>query len=64
MPPAYVEWIRREFTQALQDPVVKARLEDLGFVIYASTAAEFEERVRRESAVYQRLIQQRKLTAE
>jgi tripartite-type tricarboxylate transporter receptor subunit TctC len=64
VPPAYVEWIRREFTEALQDPVVKTRLEDLGFVIYASTAAEFEERVRRESAVYQRLIQQRKLTAE
>ncbi len=59
-----IAWIRREFTQALQNPAAKAQLEELGFVIYGSTLDEFETRVRKESAIYQRLIQQRKLAVE
>jgi tripartite-type tricarboxylate transporter receptor subunit TctC len=59
-----IAWIRREFTQALQNPAAKTQLEDLGFVIYGSTLEEFETRVRKESAIYQRLIQQRKLAVE
>lgn len=64
VPAARIAWIQHAFTQALQDPAVKARLDELGFVVYGSSAAEFEERVRQESAVYQNLIQRRKLTAE
>jgi tripartite-type tricarboxylate transporter receptor subunit TctC len=59
-----IAWIRREFTQALQNPAAKAQLEELGFVMYGSTLDEFETRVRKESAIYQRLIQQRKLAIE
>jgi tripartite-type tricarboxylate transporter receptor subunit TctC len=64
LPAANVEWIHREFTRALQEPTVKARLEDLGFSVYGSTPAQFLERVREESAVYKKLIQERKLAIE
>jgi len=59
-----IAWLRQEFTQALQDPAAKALFEDLGFVIYGSTLEEFEARVRKESAIYQRLIEKRKLAVE
>lgn len=63
-PQPHLQWIHREMTQALRDPGVEKRLEDLGFVIYGSTAGEFEERVRREAAQYQRLIAARQITAQ
>lgn len=63
-PQLNLQWIHREMAQALRDPGVGKRLEDLGFVLYGSTAGEFEERVRREAAQYQRLIAARQITAQ
>ncbi len=59
-----IEWIQREMGQALRDPAVAKRLEDLGFVTFGSSAAQFEERVRRESLVYQNLIRSRQIKAQ
>lgn len=64
VPEKNIEWIRREFTRALQDPTVRTKLDDLGFIIIGSNSAEFEDRVHQESIVYQRLIEQRKLVVE
>ncbi len=63
-PQPALQWIHREMTQALRDPVVAKRLEDLGFVIFGSTPEQFDERVRRESQVYQNLIRTRQITAQ
>ena len=53
---------RMGFSQAVREPHVQARLEELGFVVNGGTPAEFQDRVRSESQLYQRLIEQRKLT--
>lgn len=63
-PAAAVEWIRREFTEAMKNPDVVKRFTDLGFVIVGNTPAQFEERVRRESAMYEKLVKSRKLSAQ
>lgn len=63
-PAASLEWIRREFTEAMRNPEVVKRFTDLGFVILGTSSAEFEERVRRESAMYEKLVKTRKLTAQ
>jgi tripartite-type tricarboxylate transporter receptor subunit TctC len=63
-PAANLDWIRREFTEAMRNPDVVKRFSDLGFVIVGGTSAEFEERVRRESAMYEKLVKSRKLTAQ
>ncbi len=63
-PAASLEWIRREFTDAMRNPEVVKRFTDLGFVIVGSTSAEFEDKVRREAAMYEKLVKSRKLTAQ
>jgi tripartite-type tricarboxylate transporter receptor subunit TctC len=63
-PPAHVEWLRKHFIEAVNDPVVKARLEELGFVIYGSTAAQFEDRVAKEGSVYRGLVSRRSLATQ
>jgi tripartite-type tricarboxylate transporter receptor subunit TctC len=63
-PAARIDWIRREFARALQDPATQSRLEDLGFTVNDGTTGEFEDRVRRESALYRELIQKRKLAVD
>jgi tripartite-type tricarboxylate transporter receptor subunit TctC len=60
-PPAHVEWLRQQFIDAINEPGLKARLEDLGFVVYGSTAAQFEERVQKEGAIYRSLVSRRSL---
>ena len=61
-PAESIHWVQKEFAAALKDPTVVKRLEELGFVIYGSTPAQFEERVKRESAIYKELIAKRKIT--
>jgi tripartite-type tricarboxylate transporter receptor subunit TctC len=63
-PAAGLAWVQREFVQALREPEIAKRLEDLGFVVLGGTAAQFEERVRRESAEYQALIKARRISAQ
>ncbi len=63
-PQPVVEWIQREMALGLRDPGVAKRLEDLGFVPFGSTPAQFEERVRRESAQYEKLIRTRQIKAQ
>ena len=63
-PPAALAWVQREFAQALREPEIAKRLEDLGFVVLASTSEQFEERVKRESAEYQALIKARQIRAQ
>lgn len=63
-PAASVAWVQREFQQSLREPEIARRLEDLGFVVLGGTTAQFEERVRRESAEYQALIKARQIVAQ
>ena len=63
-PRAALDWMQSEFTQALRDPEISKRLQDLGFVVLGSTAEEFEERVKRESAMYQQLVKTRQISAQ
>jgi tripartite-type tricarboxylate transporter receptor subunit TctC len=63
-PRAALEWIHKEFTLAQRDPEVGKRLEDLGFVVLGNTPEQFEERVKRESAMYQQLIKSRQISAQ
>jgi tripartite-type tricarboxylate transporter receptor subunit TctC len=63
-PPAHVEWLRKHFTDAVNEPLLKSRLEDLGFVIYGSTGAQFEDRVHKEGSVYRSLVSRRSLATQ
>jgi tripartite-type tricarboxylate transporter receptor subunit TctC len=63
-PAAALAWVQREFAQALREPEIARRLEDLGFVVLAGTPEQFEERIRRESAEYQALIKSRQIVAQ
>ena len=63
-PATQVAWLQREFGQSLREPEIQKRLEELGFVVLASTPEQFEERVRRESAEYQALIKARQISAQ
>ena len=63
-PAEAIQWLQKEFALALHDPSVVKRLEDLGFVIYASTPEQFADRVKRESLLYQELIKKRKISAQ
>ena len=64
IPPAHVEWLRHHFIDAVNDPTLKARLEDLGFVIYGSNAKQFEDRVQKEGTVYRGLVSRRSLATQ
>jgi tripartite-type tricarboxylate transporter receptor subunit TctC len=63
-PAASLAWVQREFQQALREPEIARRLEELGFVVLGSSTAQFEERVRRESSEYQALIKARQIVAQ
>jgi tripartite-type tricarboxylate transporter receptor subunit TctC len=63
-PAAHIEWLRQHFIDAVNEPTLKARLEDLGFVIYGSTAAQFEDRVQKEGSVYRGLVSRRSLVTQ
>lgn len=63
-PPAHVEWLRRQFVDAINEPALKARLEGLGFVVYGSTAAQFEDRMQNEASVYRSLVSRRSLATQ
>jgi tripartite-type tricarboxylate transporter receptor subunit TctC len=64
IPPSNAEWLEREFVAALKTPTLKARLEDIGFEIFGSTPEQFEERVRKESALYKGLVERRRLATQ
>lgn len=63
-PRAVLEWLHGEFTQAQRDPEIARRLQELGFVILGNTPEEFEERVKRESTMYQQLLKTRHISAQ
>ena len=63
-PPAHAEWLRRQFIDALNEPTLKARMEDFGFVIFGSTATQFQDRVQNEGAVYRSLVSRRSLATQ
>jgi tripartite-type tricarboxylate transporter receptor subunit TctC len=63
-PAANLQWIHKEFTEALKAPGVANRLEELGFVMNGSTPAQFEQRFQTESKSYETLIKKRKISPE
>lgn len=63
-PPAALQWVQREMAQSMREPEIARRLDDLGFVVFGSTPEQFEERVRRESQMYEKLIRTRQIKAQ
>ncbi len=59
-----LSWLTREFQLAMQEPVLAARLQDMGFVVVGSTPAQFMRRFERESAQYRDLIKARNITVQ
>jgi tripartite-type tricarboxylate transporter receptor subunit TctC len=48
--------------KALEDPIVKKRIEDTGSLIIANTPEQFTEQIRAEYAVYKRVVESAKLS--
>ena len=63
-PSANLQWIQKEFNDALKAPGVAERLEDLGFVIVGSSSEQFEQRFKSESLQYQSLVKKRNISAQ
>ena len=63
-PRAIVEKLHAEIKRLVALPDVKDRLEALGFTPIASTPAEFEARIRSESARWAKVIREAKISIE
>jgi tripartite-type tricarboxylate transporter receptor subunit TctC len=61
MPDAVVTQISTAVAAALEDPAVRQRYDEVGFVAHASTPAEFNEKVRVEGIKWKKLIDARGL---
>jgi tripartite-type tricarboxylate transporter receptor subunit TctC len=61
MPDAVVTQISTTVAAALEDPAVRQRYDEVGFVAHASTPAEFNEKVRVEGIKWKKLIDARGL---
>ncbi|HQQ70045.1 MAG TPA: tripartite tricarboxylate transporter substrate binding protein BugE [Alicycliphilus sp.] len=64
MPKDVVDKINAGVKKALEDPVVRKRIEDTGSLIVANTPEQFAEQIKAEYAVYKDVVQKQKLTLE
>jgi tripartite-type tricarboxylate transporter receptor subunit TctC len=60
-PPAVVAKIHRDTVAVLKDPAVAARFDDLGMVPVGNSSADFAKAIKEESALWARVIKERKL---
>ena len=61
LPKEVVDKVNAAVRKALEDPVVKKRIEDTGSLIIANTPEQFSEQIRAEYAVYKRVVESAKL---
>ena len=61
LPKEVVDKVNAAVRKALEDPVVKKRIEDIGSLIIANTPEQFSEQIRAEYAVYKRVVESAKL---
>jgi len=63
-PQAIVDRLNKEINHVIQDPDVKARLEEAGAVVTPMSVGQFKDFVKNESAKYLRVIKQTGVTAQ
>ncbi len=61
LPKEVVDKVNAAVRKALEDPIVKKRIEDTGSLIIANTPEQFSEQIRAEYAVYKRVVESAKL---
>ena len=61
LPPEVVTKIHAGVVKALQDPVVRKRIEDTGSLVVGNTPQQFAEQIRAELSVYQKVVESAKL---
>ena len=61
LPKEVVDKVNAAVRKALEDPVVKKRIEDTGSLIIANSPEQFSEQIRAEYAVYKRVVESAKL---
>ncbi|WP_325343037.1 tripartite tricarboxylate transporter substrate binding protein BugE [Xylophilus sp.] len=64
LPKEVVDKINAGVKKALEDPAVRKRIEDTGFIIVANTPEQFAQEIRDEFAVYKQVVAKQKLTLE
>ena len=62
LPKEVVDKVNAAVRKALDDPIVKKRIEDTGSLIIANTPEQFSEQIRAEYAVYKRVVESAKLS--
>ena len=62
LPKEVVDKVNAAVRKALEDPIVKKRIEDTGSLIIANTSEQFAEQIRAEYAVYKRVVESAKLS--
>jgi tripartite-type tricarboxylate transporter receptor subunit TctC len=62
LPKEVVDKVNAAVRKALEDPIVKKRIEDTGSLIIANTPEQFTEQIRAEYAVYKRVVESAKLS--
>jgi len=62
LPKEVVDKVNAAVRKALEDPIVKKRIEDTGSLIIANTPEQFSEQIRAEYAVYKRVVESAKLS--
>ena len=62
LPKEVVDKVNAAVRKALEDPVVKKRIEDTGSLIIANSPEQFTEQIRAEYAVYKRVVESAKLS--
>ncbi len=64
LPPEVVNKIHDGVVKALQDPAVRARIEQTGSIIIGNTPQQFAEQIKAEFAVYRKVVETAKLKLE
>ena len=64
LPPEVVTKVHDAVVKALQDPVVRKRIEETGSLIVGNTPQQFTEQIKAELAVYQKVVESAKLKLE
>jgi tripartite-type tricarboxylate transporter receptor subunit TctC len=57
LPPEVVAKVHDGVLKALQDPVVRKRIEDTGSIIVGNTPQQFTEQIKAELAVYRKVVE-------
>jgi tripartite-type tricarboxylate transporter receptor subunit TctC len=64
LPPEVVTKVHDAVVKALQDPVVRKRIEETGSLVIGNTPQQFTEQIKAELAVYQKVVESAKLKLE